>query len=149
MYKKILVSTDGSDLAEKGVDAAIELAQKLQAELFLVTVTSILPAYGFIVGPQWTDVPPAFEDFRQEVTEKTKKILDAAQQKAKQKNINVTALHVENEQPAMGILDAAEKYHVDLIVMASHGRRGVSRLLVGSQTAEVLANSKISLLIVK
>ena len=64
MYERILVATDGSELADRGVDAAVELAKKTGGELFVVTVTSLMPSYGIVVGAEWASSPGAFDEFR-------------------------------------------------------------------------------------
>ncbi|MCT6920125.1 MAG: universal stress protein, partial [Bifidobacteriales bacterium] len=67
MYERILVATDGSELAGRGVDAAVELAKKTGGELFVVTVTSLMPSYGIVVGAEWASSPGAFDEFRKEM----------------------------------------------------------------------------------
>lgn len=149
MYERILVATDGSELAERGVDAAVELAAKTGGELFVVTVTSLMPSYGIVVGAEWAASPGAFEDFRKEMETGAKKILEAALQKAKQAKVKAHGIHAENQLAAAGIVDAANEHSVDLIIIASHGRRGVNRLILGSQAAEVIAMSERPVMVIK
>lgn len=149
MYEKILVATDGSELAEKGVDAAIELALKTGGELFIVTVTSMMPSYGIVMGAEWASSPGAFDDFRKEMEASAKKILETALNKAHQLNVKAQGIHAENQLAAAGIVDAANKHEADLIIVASHGRRGVNRLILGSQASEVMAMSERPVLIIK
>lgn len=149
MYEKILVATDGSELAEKGVDAAIELASKTGGELFIVTVTSMMPSYGIVMGAEWASSPGAFEDFRKEMESSAKKILESALNKAHQFNVKAQGIHAENQLAAAGIVDAANEHDADLIIVASHGRRGVNRLILGSQASEVMAMSERPVMIIK
>lgn len=149
MYERILVATDGSDLADRGVDAAIELAKKTGGELFVVTVTSLMPSYGIVVGAEWAASPGSFDDFRKEMDTSARKILEAAINKAQKAGVSAKGIHAENELAAAGIVDAANKHNVDLIIIASHGRRGVNRLILGSQASEVLAMSERPVLVVK
>jgi len=150
MFKKILVATDGSDLAMRGVESAIELATKIGSELFIITVTSLMPSYGIVMGAEWAaGSGSAFDDFRQSMEEEAQKILAQALDKAKLANIAAQGIHVENQLAAAGIIDAAKEYDVDLIIITSHGRRGVRRLILGSQAAEVLAMSERPVLVIK
>ena len=87
--------------------------------------------------------------FEQIAAASAKTILDAAAQKAKIAGVACELVHVPDQHPAEGIIATAEKYGCDLIVMASHGRRAVGRLLLGSQAVEVLSHSKIPALIVR
>ncbi|RCL00868.1 MAG: Universal stress protein [Candidatus Tokpelaia sp. JSC189] len=149
MYERILVATDGSELAERGVDAAVELASKTNGELFVITVTSLMPSYGIVVGAEWAASPGSFEDFRKEMEAVAKKILETALQKARQAKINAHGIHAKNQLAATGIVEAANEHSVDLIIIASHGRRGVNRLILGSQAAEVIAMSERPVMVVK
>jgi len=150
MFKKILVATDGSDLAARGIDAAIELATKIGADLFIVTVTSLMPSYGIVMGGEWAaGSGSAFDDFRKSMEEEAQKILGEAADKAKAANVTAQGIHVENQLAAAGIIDAAKEYDVDLIIVSSHGRRGVRRLILGSQAAEILAMSERPVMVIK
>jgi len=149
MFERILVATDGSELAERGVDAGIELAKKTKGELFFVTVTSLMPSYGMSVGAEWAASPGTLEDYRHEMESGAKTILAGAQAKAQKAKVTARGLHRENQLAAAGIVDAAREYQADLIIIASHGRSGVHKLLLGSQTAEVMKMSELPVLVVK
>lgn len=149
MYERILVATDGSELSDRGVDAAIELARKTGGEVFFVTVTSLMPSYSMTVGAEWAASPGTFEDYRQEMESGAKTILDTALNKAKKAKVKAQGLHRENQLAAAGIVDAAKEYQADIIVIASHGRSGVHKLLLGSQTSEVMSMSELPILVVK
>ncbi|WP_412058749.1 universal stress protein [Bartonella sp. DGB2] len=149
MYERILVATDGSELAERGIDAAIDLAKQLHAELLVVTVTGLMPSYNIVIGAEWAADPETFEEFRKDMEVEARKILGDALQRAEKAGVNARGIHSENQLPAAGIVEAAEEHDVCLIILASHGRRGVSRLLLGSQTAEVIAMSARPVMVIK
>jgi len=149
MYERILVATDGSEFADRGIDAAVDLAAKTGGELFVVTVTSLMPSYGIVVGAEWAASPGTFEDFRKEMEAGAKKILEHALEKAKYARVKAHGIHAENQLAAAGIVDAANEHNADLIILASHGRRGVNRLILGSQAAEVMAMSDRPVMVVK
>jgi len=150
MFRKILVATDGSQLAQRGIEAAIELATKTGAELFIVTVTSLMPSYGIVMGAEWAGgAGSAMEDFQKSMEEEAQNILNSAVDKAKAAHVPARGIHVENQLAAAGIIDAAKEHDVDLVIVSSHGRRGVRRLILGSQAAEVLAMSERPVLVIK
>ena len=139
MYSAILVATDGTELAQKAVRQAGELAQLMGARLILVTVTEQVPAIN-------TLSPSVFDDIRTARVAENRAILAAA---AGAVAVKAETIHVENREPFEGILDAARQSGADLIVMGSHGRRGFERLLLGSQASKVLSLAQVAVLIVK
>lgn len=149
MYKNILIATDGSELADKGVEQGVTLAKKLGSKVVLVSVTELLPSYGIVVAAEWASSPAAFQEYREAVGKAAGELLDKAKAKAESEGVAVETLHIENQSPAQGIVEAANKKGADLIVIASHGRRGVNKLLLGSQAAEVLSLSTVPVLVIK
>ncbi len=149
MYKNILIATDGSELAEKGVDQGVALAKETGAKVIFVSVTELLPSYGIVVAAEWASSPAAFQEYREAITKAATEILSKAKAKAMEIGVNAEAVHVENQSPAQGIVEAANAKNADLIVIASHGRRGVNKLLLGSQAAEVLSLSTVPVLVIK
>lgn len=149
MYKHILIATDGSAFAKKGLDHGLSLAKALDAKVTVVTVVETWPAYGIGIDGAWATSPTAFEEFRQVALDAANQTLTDASAAAKQINISVSTALVENKAPAAGIVETANEKNCSLIVMASHGRRGVSRLLLGSQATEVLSHSQVPVLIIK
>lgn len=144
MYKRILVPTDGTEITAKAVQAAIELAKLSGGELFAISVKEPFP-YSAISEMQ--PVPPQeFYDAQERIaTERVKAAVDgAAAAGVKCQGYTVEALH-----PWEAILDHAATHGCDLIVMASHGRRGVAALLLGSETQRVLLHSKLPVLVVR
>ena len=154
MYANILMSTDGSDVARKGVTHGIALAKALNAKATVITVTEPLPV-GFGGGHDsgWLPSPENFDlvdttIFDAASKERAGKVLDEAQAIAEQIGISAELLHVPNAHPATAIIETAKSRGCDLIVMASHGHRGLRKVLLGSQTSEVLADGSVPVLVV-
>jgi nucleotide-binding universal stress UspA family protein len=147
MYANILLSTDGSDVARKGVKQGIALAKALNAKLTVITVTEPLSAadYG---GEGWIPPQEMFDSFDAVRKERAGKVLEEARAMAEQIGISVELLHVPNAHPATAIIETAKSRGCDLIVMGSHGRRGLRKLFLGSQTSEVLADGSVPVLVV-
>jgi nucleotide-binding universal stress UspA family protein len=149
MYASILLSTDGSDVARKGVEHGISLAKALNAKVTIVTVTEPLPVdYGSGHASGWIPSQEEFDSFDAACKERAGKVLDEARAIAEQVGISAELLHVPNAHPATAIVETAKSRGCDLIVMASHGRRGLRKLLLGSQTSEVLVNGSVPVLVV-
>jgi nucleotide-binding universal stress UspA family protein len=129
MYANILLSTDGSDVAKKGVEHGIALAKALHAK----------------VSPSQEEV----ESFDAACKELAGKVLDEARAMAEQTGISAELLHVPNAHTATAIIETAKSRGCDLIVMGSHGRRGIRKLFLGSQTSEVLADGSVPVLVVR
>ena len=147
MYQRILVATDGSSLSKKAVSSAIALAALSGAELVALKV---VPRYSMSyfegsiavsasevarVEKQWADHAQA--------------IVDAVRQAATTKGVRAKAVTVRSDLVSDAIISAAKKHKADLIVMASHGRRGIKRLLLGSETQLVLTHSHIPVLVLR
>ena len=146
MYANILLSTDGSDGARKGVKHGIALAKALNANVTVITVTESLPIdYG-----GWTPSQKEVDRFDAACKERAGKVLDEARAMAEQIGVSAELLHVPRKaHPATAIIEAAKSRGCDLIVMASHGRRGLRKLLLGSQTSEVLVEGSVPVLVVR
>lgn len=146
MYANILLSTDGSDVARKGVEHGLALAKALNARATVITVTESL-----LVGSGhggWLPAQEMLDSFDAASKERAGKVLDEARTMAERIGISVRLLHVPNAHPARAIIETAKSGGCDLIVMASHGRRGLSKLWLGSQTSEVLADGSVPVLVV-
>jgi nucleotide-binding universal stress UspA family protein len=149
MYANILLSTDGSDVARKGVKHGIALAKALNAKVSIITVTEALPVvYGSGDAMGWIPSQEEFYRFDAACKSRAGEVLDEARAMAEQIGISVELLHVPNAHPATAITEAAKSRGCDLIVMASHGRRGLRKLFLGSQTSEVLLNGSVPVLVV-
>jgi len=144
MYKRILISTDGSDISNKAVTAAVNMAKALGAELFAISVKEPFP-YSAISEMQ--PVPPQeFFDAQERIAaERVKTAVEAATKAG----VKCHAHTVEALHPWEAILDHAKTQGCDLIAMASHGRSGLSALLLGSETQKVLTHSSIPVLVIK
>lgn len=143
MFKHILVSTDGSEVAQRGVDRGLSLAKDLGAKVTIITVTDRFPIYagsGF-------DYPVS--DYTAGLAEAANRLLAAAKQAADRLGVTAETLYVPDANSAEAIIEAAKSKNCDLITMGSHGRRGLGRLLLGSTTSEVLAHSPVPVLVVK
>ena len=144
MFKRILVPTDGSDITGKAVDKAIGLAKSVGATLYAISVKEPFP-YSAISEMQ--PVPPQeFYDAQERVTTEW---VTAAQRVAQEAGVPFQGFTLEAVHPWEAILDQAKTHACDLIVMASHGRRGISALLLGSETQRVLTHGQIPVLVVK
>jgi nucleotide-binding universal stress UspA family protein len=144
MFKRILVPTDGSEITAKAVTTAIDLAKAGGGQMFVISVKEPFP-YSAISEMQ--PVPPQeFYDAQERIAaERVKSVVDAA----KAAGLNCSGHTVEALHAWEAILDHAKAQQCDLIVMASHGRRGVAALLLGSETQRVLIHSNLPVLIVK
>jgi nucleotide-binding universal stress UspA family protein len=149
MYTHILIPTDGSDLAQHGVDHGLALAKALGSKVTILTATQpmAIPSVGMVES--WVGSSSDFAKYDDSRRKLADSILSAAKASAEKMDIDVTIVYTPDALPAIAIVGAAEERGCDLIVMASHGRRGIKRALLGSQTSEVLALTKIPVLVVK
>jgi nucleotide-binding universal stress UspA family protein len=131
MYKHILIPTDGSQLAAQAIPHAIALAKALGAKVTGITVTAPSELFADTMLPNSTG----------------EKYLGQIQEAATAAGVSCRVIHAEHEQPYRAIIDAAKRSGCDLIAMASHGRRGVSALVLGSETVKVLTHSTIPVLV--
>ena len=144
MFKKILISTDGSEISQKAAQSAVQLARETGGELYAISVKEPFP-YSAISEMQ--PVPPQeFYDAQERVAHGHAKAVAEA---AKAVGVNCQAHTVEALHPWEAIVEHAKEKQADLIVMASHGRRGVSALLLGSETQKVLTHATLPVLVVR
>ena len=144
MFKRILVPTDGSEITAKAIDAAIELARSVGAQLYTISVKEPFP-YSAISEMQPTP-PQEFFDAQERIASKR---VQAVVDQSQQAGVHCQPYTVEALHPWEAIIDHAKRMECDLLVMASHGRRGVSALLLGSETQKVLTHTTIPVLIVR
>jgi nucleotide-binding universal stress UspA family protein len=144
MFSRILVPTDGSDITGKAVDASIALAKSLGARLYTISVKEPFP-YSAISEMQPTP-PQEFFDAQERIAARR---VQAVVDLAAAAQVPCEAHTHEALHPWEAIIDHAKRMDCDLLVMASHGRRGVSALLLGSETQKVLTHSKIPVLVVR
>lgn len=148
MYKHILIATDGSELAAKGVDHGLALAKLLGAQVTVMTVTEPLKAevaQAAIAG----GVDDPFARYDQQIEQGMKERYKSIEQTAFQYDVAIDLQHEIDEFPAEAIARAAKLKGCDLIVMSSHGRRGIQKIILGSQTSEVLVKTTIPVLVVR
>ena len=149
MYTHILLSTDGSDVAKKGVKHGIALAKALNAKATVITVTEPLEVdYGGGHAGGWIPSKEEVDRFDAARKESAGKVLDEVRAMVEQIGMSAELLHVPNAYPAAAIIETAKSRGSDLIVMASHGRRGLRKLFLGSQTSEVLVDGGVPVLVV-
>ena len=141
MYKHILIATDGSELATKAVATGLELAKTLAAKVTFVAVTEprthLAPVF----------LPLVLTEDDEALKRAAEAVLAHASADAAKVNIVCTTVHVPNAFPAESIVEEAKARDCDLIVMASHGRRGLARLVLGGETLRVLTHSAIPVLV--
>lgn len=147
MYKRILVATDGSKLSKKATNSAIELAALCGAELVAVKVVPRYPQSYFEGGValQVAEVQKVEQQWAQE----GQAVVDAVKKSASAKGVSTKALVIKADVVSDALLAATKKHQCDLIVMASHGRKGIKRLLLGSEAQHVLTHAPVPVLILK
>jgi nucleotide-binding universal stress UspA family protein len=145
MYKNILIPTDGSELSEHAVLKAVALAKSMNAKVTGVTVSATF--HTIAVEPLMvTDTPAQYKKDCQAIAAK---YLAAIENAAKAAGVRYEGTHVFHDQPYEAIIDTAANKGCDLIVMASHGRRGMKALVLGSETTKVLTHSKTPVLVLR
>jgi nucleotide-binding universal stress UspA family protein len=149
MHKHILIPTDGSETARKGVDFALSLARDLGAKVTVLTITDPYSRIGMTAGARWKGSDEEMNEHNRRQKEAADKVLHEVKADAGKMGVDVALVHVSEARPAEAILHTAGARGAHLIVIGSHGRRGVNRLLLGSQTEEVLAHAAVPVLVVK
>ena len=149
MYTSILVPVDGSEFSEKAVKEAARLAQALGSKLLLFYAAPHYHLLPLTEGLSPGNRPEEKAMARKEMEDWAKSLLAEAARKANLADGKVEQHFVMSDSPYEAILLIAKKFKCDLIVMASHGRRGVSGVLLGSETQKVLTHSKVPVLVVR
>lgn len=148
MYQRILIATDGSAFSHRGLEHGLALAKALGARVAIVHVSEpVLAGYEDALG--WGGVYALQAEYSKAQEESAERVLKSAAAAAEAAGLAATTVHLKDWQAAEGILEVARTQESDLIVMASHGRRGLGRLLLGSQANEVLIRSKVPVLVVR
>jgi nucleotide-binding universal stress UspA family protein len=146
MYNHLLIPTDGSPLSAKAVEHGAMLAKLCGATVSLITVTE--PFHVFSLHADQLEDTRA--EYKRHTDERATRALAQAAEAVQRAGVSVDKVHAEDDdQPYEAIVRTAVAKRCDLIVMASHGRRGVSALLLGSETTKVLTHSKIPVLVVR
>ena len=147
MYKHVLVPTDGSELSAKAVQHAIDLAQSVGARLTAFYASPEYPTP--IVAEGIVLEPVSLADYEARANEEAREILEPVVRQAEAAGVACASEHLIASVPWEAILRAAGKVGADAIVMASHGRRGLSAMLLGSETQRVLTHSTIPVIVVR
>src|SRR5688572_229402 len=147
MYQRILVPTDGSTLSKKAVKSAIELASAVGAELVALNVVPRYPTAYFEGGVSVSDSDVA--RIERQWAEQGQALAEVARAAAAAAGLKAKAVTMRSDLVAESILAAVRKHRCDLVVMASHGRKGLKRLLLGSETQHVLTHGNIPVLVLR
>ncbi len=142
MYNHILLPTDGSELSKAAIKHGIALAKVIGAKITAIVVSA--PLHSLVVDP--STVAKALDQYKVLVAEQTAKYLDNVQNDAQNAGVQCSVLCVEHDKPYEAIVNITKQNGCDLIIMASHGLRGVSAIL-GSETLKVLTHSLVPILV--
>ncbi len=142
MIKKILLPTDGSELSTKAIAGAIDLAAKIGAKIVGLTVVE---PYSYSSLSEYR--PESFDDYESRMEKAAIERLASLETAAKAANVEVQTMVSKSFSPYEAIIDAANKNGCDAIFMASHGRRGLNAVLLGSETQKVLTHSTIPVMV--
>ena len=147
MFTRIMLATDGSKLSQKAVKSAIDMASKFNAELVAVKV---IPRYvqTYFEG-SFTVADIDVKSIEAQWAAGAQVVLDKIATSATAKGVSVKTSVIKSDDISEGLIKAANKMKVDLIVMASHGRKGIKRVLLGSETQNVLTHSEVPVLVLR
>lgn len=148
MYSHILIATDGSELADRGMEHGLKLAHALRAKVTVVSVTEPMNSQA-VQAAVLAGVEDPIGGYDRSTDEDMKKRFAAISQRAVETGVPVEFTHEIDTHPAEAIVRLADRLKCDLIVMSSHGRRGVRRFVLGSQTAEVVTHTTIPVLVIR
>jgi nucleotide-binding universal stress UspA family protein len=143
MYKHILIPTDGSALSEEAIRQGVAFAKSINATVTAVTVS---PSF-HTMSMDTMMLSDTREQYQKDCDARAERYLAFAREIARASGVPCEAVHVVNDHPYEGIIEAARTKGCDLIFMASHGRKGVAALVLGSETTKVLTHSKIPTLV--
>jgi nucleotide-binding universal stress UspA family protein len=142
MFKHFLIATDGSPLSENAARSAVQLAQSLSAR-----VTAVIVSEPFHVFTTDYGITNTIDAYNGECESRARRSLDVVRKAAESAAVAFEGIHVYHDQPYAAIIDVADKKACDVICMASHGRKGVAGLVLGSQTVKALTHSKIPVVV--
>lgn len=143
MYKHILLPSDGSELSKKAINHGIALAKAVSAKVTALVVST--PIHALVVAPGLAS--SSLDQYKQLVADHTAKYLDKIRDAAAESNVSCDVVQIAHEQPYEAIISTARENGCDLIIMASHGLRGVSAIVLGSETLKVLTHTDIQVLV--
>ena len=143
MYRHILIPTDGSELSKLALEEGVALAKALNARVTVVTVTT--PFHVISGNPvMLTDTP---ERYKEHMVATAGQYLDEGKKIGAAAGVECDLVYIEHEHPYKAIIDTAQKQGCDAIQMASHGRRGISAVVLGSETLKVLTHSTVPVIV--
>lgn len=143
MYKHILIPTDGSERSAQAIAQGMALAAALKARATALMATAPVPP----IVLEGLPAPVSNEELEQNAKDYAMRCLAIATEAAAAAGVRYEAIHIKHDRPWEAIIQAAEQNGCDLIVMASHGRAGVSAVVLGSATNKVLTHSKLPVLV--
>lgn len=147
MYQCILIATDGSPLSDKAVDSGLSLAALAGAKVVALKVVPHYPR-SYFEGGLATDTND-MKRIETQWSEAAHALVNGIKSKGSEHNVDVTPLVVQSDLVAESVIETAQNHHCDLIVMASHGRKGIQRMLLGSETQHVLTNASVPVLVLR
>lgn len=147
MYNHILIATDGSELSERAIQQGLALAKLCSAKVIALKVAPRYPRSYYEGG--MTQGPDEIKRIESDWRAESQKVVDKIVPLGLEQKVAVTAMVEQSDFVAEAILQVAERENCDLIVMASHGYRGLKRLLLGSETQHVLTHAKIPVLVLR
>lgn len=142
MYKKILVPIDDSELSYMAVAGAASFAHKLGAEVYVLTV---IEPYSYTNLSEYR--PESIEQYDQRVKDQAKERLEKAREYFDKLGVKVAICSKKSFSPSEAIMDVCDELGCDLIFMASHGRKGLAAVLLGSETQKVLTHTKVPVMV--
>ena len=143
MYERILIAVDGSDVSVRAEELGFALAKALGSQVTLVHATEPWPT---AVSGEWALAMP-LKEYQEAAAANAKSVLASATERARRYGVACKSMHIPERYAAEGILEHAKATPCDLIVMGSHGRRGLSKLLLGSEATRVLTGAHVPVLI--
>jgi nucleotide-binding universal stress UspA family protein len=145
MFNKILVPTDGSTLSDVAITAALQFAKDNGSEIVALSVSE--PYMYATLSDGFMADPVLMNSFNSKNERDAQDYVDKVSLRAEQLHVPCTVMTTQSERPAEEIIEASKKHHCDVIFMATHGRKGLTKLLHGSETQQVLAASDVPVLV--
>src|SRR5262245_27522035 len=146
MFKNILIPTDGSELSQRAVQAACDLAKTHHAR---ITGIHVIPDYHLLIAYEGAFDPVTEERIEEEAKARAQNYLEFVRKSAQEAGVPCETVCETSDHPYDAILKAADSRSCDLIVMTSHGRKGLAAVLLGSETRKVLTHTRIPVLVVR
>jgi len=146
MFKSILIPTDGSELSQRAVTMAMDLAKVHQAR---VTAIHVIPDYHLLIAYEGAFDPVTEERIEEEAKTRAESYLAYVRKCAQDAGVSCDTVCETSDHPYDAILKVADARRCDLIVMTSHGRKGLVAVLLGSETRKVLTHARIPVLVVR